>query len=211
MIFLQSSRTHLPAISKTNIDGNPLFDLLYADLTLRLQNIQLVPEKILEERHLQWDSYIKGTPLSTGKFEQWPPEGSTPTEGWILTNWHQSAPYNNFCPLDLANGGHEASLDVPAVTMAQILNYHNTTMNVVFDDSDDYYHNYGGNNYWIDNNYVQHMVSHHFHNSIRTFQHFNHIMRIRYHPRTMTKQRSPSPAGLLQPKSMVQVVQERLV
>ncbi|MBN2599620.1 MAG: C10 family peptidase, partial [Candidatus Thermoplasmatota archaeon] len=31
---------------------------------------------------------------------------------------------------------------------------HNTTMNVTFDDSDDYYHVYGGNNYWIDNDYV---------------------------------------------------------
>jgi hypothetical protein len=140
---------------QTNIDGNPLFDLLYADLTLRLQYIQLVAEKTLEERHLQWDSYIKGTPLSTGKFEQWPPEGSTPTEGWILTDWHQSAPYNNFCPLDLAHGGARSVAGCPAVTMAQILNYHNTTMNVVFDDSDDYYHAYGGNNYWIDNNYVQ--------------------------------------------------------
>ena len=38
--------------------------------------------------------------------------------------------------------------------MAQILNYHNTTNYVAFDDSDDYHHNYGGNNYWIDNNYV---------------------------------------------------------
>jgi hypothetical protein len=140
---------------QTNIDGNPLFDLLYADLTLRLQYIQLVAEKTLEERHLQWDSYIKGTPLSNGRFEQWPPEGSTPTEGWILTNWHQSAPYNNFCPLDLAHGGARSVAGCPAVTMAQILNYHNTTMNVVFDDSDDYYHAYGGNNYWIDNNYVQ--------------------------------------------------------
>lgn len=139
---------------QTNTDRNPLFDLLYADLTLRLQYIQSVPEKTLEERHLQWDTYTKGTPFSTGKFEQWPPEGSTPTGGWILTNWHQSAPYNNFCPLDLANGGARSVAGCPAVTMAQILNYHNTTMNVVFDNSDDYYHNYGGNQFWIDNDYV---------------------------------------------------------
>jgi len=137
-----------------NIDGNPLFDLLYADLTLRLQYIHLVPEKTLEERHFQWDSYTIGTPLSNGRFEQWPPEGSTPTGGWILTNWHQSAPYNNFCPLDLANGGGRSVAGCPAVAIAQILNYHNTTMNIVFNDSDDYYHNYGGNQFWIDNDYV---------------------------------------------------------
>jgi hypothetical protein len=139
---------------QANTEDGPLFDLLYADLTLRLQYIQYIPGRTLEERHLQWETYSKGIPLSNGRFEQWPPEGSTPTGGWLLTNWHQSAPYNNFCPLDLANGGARSVAGCPAVTMAQILNYHNTTMNVVFNDSDDYFHNYGGNQFWIDNNYV---------------------------------------------------------
>ncbi|DAC72671.1 MAG TPA: hypothetical protein DSN98_04110 [Thermoplasmata archaeon] len=135
-------------------DANPLYDMLCADINLRLDNIQLVPGKIIEERHLMWDSYIDGSPIVSGRFEQWPPEGSTPTDGWILTNWHQSPPYNNFCPLDLAAGGDRSVAGCPAVAMAQILNYHNTTNNVVFSDSDDYHHNYGGNNYWIDNNYM---------------------------------------------------------
>ncbi|HWR28156.1 MAG TPA: C10 family peptidase [Candidatus Thermoplasmatota archaeon] len=139
---------------QANAKDGPLFDLLYADLTLRLKYIQYIPGRTLEERHLQWDTYSKGIPLSNGRFEQWPPEGSTPTGGWLLTNWHQNAPYNNFCPLDLANGGARSAAGCPAVTIAQILNYHNTTMNVVFNDSDDYYHNYGGNQFWIDNNYV---------------------------------------------------------
>jgi hypothetical protein len=133
--------------------GNPLYDILYADITLRLENINLIPVMMIEERHLQWDSYIKGKPANHERFEQWPPEGSTPTGGWLLTNWHQNAPYNNFCPLDLAHGGRSVA-GCPAVTIAQILNYHNTTMNVTFDDGDDYYHNYNGNNYWIDNDYL---------------------------------------------------------
>ena len=29
-------------------------------------------------------------------FEQWPPEGTTATGGWLETNWGQSAPYNAF-------------------------------------------------------------------------------------------------------------------
>jgi hypothetical protein len=135
-------------------NDNPLYDLLYADLTLRLKNIQSIPEDIIQERHLQWDSYVKGNPVVTSGFEQWPPEGSTPTGGWLLTNWHQNAPYNNFCPLDIANGGSRSVAGCPAVAMAQILNYHNTTMNVQFNDGDDYHHNYGGNNYYIDNDYV---------------------------------------------------------
>jgi hypothetical protein len=134
-------------------DANLLYDLLCADITLRLENIQKLPEKIIQERHLQWDSFVEENPIASERFEQWPPEGSTPTEGWILTNWDQSPPYNNFCPLDLAHGGRSVA-GCPAVTMAQILNYHSTTNYIEFDDSDDYYHNYGGNQYWIDNNYV---------------------------------------------------------
>lgn len=133
---------------------NPLFDMVYADVTLRLQSIDALPSSILQDRHLQWDTYKKGIPLTNDHFEQWPEEGTTPTGGWLWTNWHQNAPYNNFCPLDLYNGGARSVAGCPAVTMAQILNYHNTTMNVTFTDTDDYYHAYGGNNYWIDNNYV---------------------------------------------------------
>jgi len=137
------------------IQNNPLLDLLSLDVTLRLQTIQTIPNKLLEERHDQWDVYSRGIPFSTGRFEQWPPEGSTPTGGWVLTNWNQGAPYNNFCPLDIANGGSRSVAGCPAVAMAQVINYHNTTMNITFDDSDDYHHAYGGNNYWIDNDYVQ--------------------------------------------------------
>jgi hypothetical protein len=38
--------------------------------------------------------------------------------------------------------------------MAQILNYHKTTNNVAFNDSDDYYHSYG-NQFWIDDDYEE--------------------------------------------------------
>jgi hypothetical protein len=134
-------------------DENPLYDMLYADLTLRLDNLDLIPTGLIEERHHQWDSYLQGSPVTTGRFEQWPPEGSTPTEGWVLTNWDQGAPYNNFCPLDLVNGGRSYA-GCPAVAMAQIINYHTTTNDIAFTDSDDYHHTYGGNNYWIDNDYI---------------------------------------------------------
>jgi len=133
-------------------DANPLYDLLCADITLRLKNIDIVPENIINDRHLLWDAYMKGNPISSQGFEQWPPEGTTPTGGWLLTNWNQNAPYNNLCPLDLVNGGRSLA-GCPAVTIAQILNYHNTTCDVQFTDSDDYHHTYAGNNYWIDNDY----------------------------------------------------------
>ena len=127
--------------------------MLYADLTLRLKYRDLIPTNIINERHLLWETYLSGIPQASQGFEQWPPEGTTPTGGWLLTNWHQNAPYNNFCPLDLVNGGRSVA-GCPAVTMAQILNYHNTTCDVQFTDSDDYHHTYAGNNFWIDNDYV---------------------------------------------------------
>jgi len=37
--------------------------------------------------------------------------------------------------------------------MSQILNYHRTVNSVYFDDEDNYYHNYAGRQYWIDNDY----------------------------------------------------------
>ncbi len=87
-------------------------------------------------------------------FEQWPPEGSTPTGGWIYTNWTQSSPYNKFCPMDL-NAGSRSYVGCPATVMAQIFNYNRSLNYTRFDDSDDYYHSYGsGNQYWIDNDYA---------------------------------------------------------
>jgi len=130
--------------------NNQFFQLLQYDLTLRFNAIDNLPPHIIQGRQQEWDLLLN--PLNTinkDKYEQWPPENSTPTEGWMLTNWHQNAPYNNFCPIDLS-GGQRSLAGCPAVAMAQILNYHQTTNNVTFTDDDDYYHNYGGNQYWID-------------------------------------------------------------
>jgi hypothetical protein len=134
-------------------NANPLYDMLFADITLRLENVQKLPKKIIQERYLEWNSYIEENPIVIGRFEQWPPEGTTSTGGWLETSWTQQAPYNNFCPLDKANGGRSVA-GCPSIAMAMILDYHKTTNDVMFNDSDDYHHNYGGNNYWIDNDYV---------------------------------------------------------
>jgi len=134
-------------------DENPLYDMLCTDITLRLENLQKLPEKIIQERHLQWDLYVEETPIVFGRFEQWPPEGTTRTGGWLETSWTQEAPYNNFCPLDKANGGRCVA-GCPSIAMAMIFDYYKTTNNVMFNDSDDYHHIYGGNNYWIDNDNV---------------------------------------------------------
>ncbi len=86
-------------------------------------------------------------------FQQWPPENSTYTEGWVETNWTQTAPYNSMCPMDL-NAGARSVVGCPATAMAQIVNLHKKIHQTRLDDGDDYYHTYGaGNSYWIDDDH----------------------------------------------------------
>ncbi|MCK5258313.1 MAG: C10 family peptidase, partial [Thermoplasmatales archaeon] len=136
-------------VSKDNI----LLQMLKADIGLRLENVEKIPENVIKSRNSLWSKFLnEETEVSVNiDFEQWPPEGTTPTEGWIETKWHQNSPYNDFCPMD---GDIRSIAGCPAVTMAQILNYHKTTNNVAFNDSDDYYHSYG-NRFWIDNDHEE--------------------------------------------------------
>lgn len=133
---------------------NVLLQMLTADIMLRLENIQIVSDDIIENRMALWNSILNGESdlLLNVNFQQWPSEELTLGDGWLDTQWHQNAPYNNFCPIDLAGGGEKSVAGCPAVAMAQIVNYHQTTKNVSFDDGDDYYHGYY-NNFWIDDDH----------------------------------------------------------
>ena len=157
-----SANYNLPPIIaysfSNDIYGNPndnfLIELLKADINLRLDNIEKIPDYILHERNSKWDNYLKNNDeVLYLDFEQWPPEGTTPTDGWIITTWNQNSPYNDFCPLDPSSGTRSIA-GCPAVTMSQILNYHKTINNVFFNDTDDYLHNYV-NRYWIDNDHEE--------------------------------------------------------
>ena len=121
-------------------DDNILLQLLKADISCRIDNIDMVSNDIVKNRFEQWQRYshsIKNKNILS-------------TVGPLLnTKWSQTSPYNNFCPMDL-NSEKRSVAGCPAVAMAQILNYHRTTQNVQFTDDDDYVHNYGGNYYTID-------------------------------------------------------------
>ena len=99
---------------------------------------------------------LRSKDFSDVSFEQWPPEGTTPTGGWLFTNWTQSSPYNSMCPIDPQT--HQRSYSgCPATAMSQILNCIITINSTRFDDGDDYWHNFGGGNqYWIDNDWEEH-------------------------------------------------------
>lgn len=71
----------------------------------------------------------------------------------LTTQWTQDFPYNQLCPRDPSNGNLYSAAGCPAIAMGQIINYLRTTQNTRFDDSDDYYHNYAGRNYHIDDDW----------------------------------------------------------
>ena len=134
--------------------GTLLYDLIKADINLRLNHISEISEKIKKENMDSWNSYLDydSLILEDTTICQWPEQGTTISGGWIDTKWDQNSPFNDFCPIDLATGKRSVA-GCPAVAIAQILNYHQTTNYIQFNDSDDYYHSYGGNNYWIDDDY----------------------------------------------------------
>ena len=124
-------------------DGvSPMLELAAGDLAARMQSLELTPAVTRTGNELAWARRDDPTP------EQWPPDGSTPTGGWLEENWTQNAPYNQFCPMDLIAGSRSLA-GCPAVAMGAILNFHRETNGTRFDDDDDYYHNYH-EYYWID-------------------------------------------------------------
>lgn len=125
---------------------NPMQAMLLADLAQRI----LAPESIAQRNRQARQDLLSGA--NRGVFEQWPPEGSTFTGGWVKTRWNQTAPYNALCPIDPVSQIRSVA-GCPAVAMAQIFNYHQQLNGTTFTDTDDYYHNYSGRYYWIDNDY----------------------------------------------------------
>lgn len=143
--------------SNWNIGGEEeiiFHTLIKADLKCRLfypdvsiSNLQKVNQK--------WDAFLSGE-ISRDRFEQWPPEGTTTTGGWIEANWTQNAPYNNMCPID-PNTHQRGLAGCPAVAMAMIVNCLKEINGTRLNDADDYYHSFGANNnYWIDDDWQDH-------------------------------------------------------
>ncbi|MCD4736677.1 MAG: thiol protease/hemagglutinin PrtT [Bacteroidales bacterium] len=131
--------------------GKQLKDFLLNDIKTRLNQLPVLPSQVIKSRESEWERIIQGNFSDTG-FEQWPPEGTTPTGGWLMENWHQSPPYNDFCPMDPVTGNRSVA-GCPATAMAMVVNHFEELNETIFSDEDDYYHSYAGRNYWIDDDY----------------------------------------------------------
>jgi hypothetical protein len=136
---------------KLNSNGE-FFEILKKDISNRTANIDKMPIEKIRDNNLRWEELLNGK-FSRGGVEYWPEQGTTSTGGWLETNWTQNAPYNNMCPMDPVTSSRSYT-GCPATAMSQILNFHKTTNNIVFSDDDDYYHNYAGRSFWIDNDFA---------------------------------------------------------
>lgn len=78
--------------------------------------------------------------------------------GWaqqplLTTHWTQEYPYNQHCPADPLENNKHSYAGCPAVVMGQILNYLRTTQGTRFDDGDDYFSDYFGRQFHIDDDW----------------------------------------------------------
>ncbi len=130
---------------------NPLFSMLVADITKRIIFSETPGNHYAENNEQIWNLMLRKTDSGLDKqtLEQWPAD----SDGWLKTNWTQNSPYNLYCPIDPVTSQRSIA-GCPAVAMAQIVNFHRSTNYVQFNDVDDYYHNYAGRQYWIDNDYL---------------------------------------------------------
>ena len=136
-----------------NNQGLIFTTILKADLKNRYNYPENNPGKVIAINN-EWDDLLNGM-KEKSRLEYWPPEGTTPTGGWLFTNWSQGSPYNKMCPID-GNTGQRSYTGCPATAMSMILNCLMDVKEIQFNESDDYYHSFGaGNQYWIDDDWYE--------------------------------------------------------
>lgn len=152
---------------------NPLIDIIMNDLKLMNEAYENgeVPEEVIKENSKNWNNTIQNKDINIKEeknksysFESsknyawaddadivryWPPLGTTATGGWVETLWHQSAPFDGFCPMD-NNRGERCSVGCGAIAVAQVLNYHKSVGMVSFGSIDRYISSWKRNTVRID-------------------------------------------------------------
>ncbi|MBC8525959.1 MAG: C10 family peptidase [Candidatus Cloacimonetes bacterium] len=151
-IALSSDSDIIPIIAysfRNNLirnDENLLYYMIKKDMEFRLEVLPKFSSEKIHCNNILWEKYISGdiSEFDNREFEQWPPEGSTSTTGWIETTWTQGYPYNMFCPLD-PNTWQRCVTGCVATAMAQIINYHKYIGDVSFNYYIDHYWSNGIN------------------------------------------------------------------
>ena len=131
------------------------YQYLKRDMKLRLEAIPFTSEEVKDANRTLWRNYLTGNIAPPqNRDDIWPPEGYSPTGGWVETQWNQSPqPYWNFCPLDPTNM-QRSVVGCTATALSQIMHYHRWIGDASFDDTDDYYSTYTNPAIYIDNHYL---------------------------------------------------------
>jgi hypothetical protein len=138
-------------ISESDPHWLSIFEYVKHDLSQRLSAWDLLSAKDQSVISASWEHLAV---KAKDSLQVWPAAGTTTTGGWVETNWTQSAPYNNMCPMDLGTSSRSIA-GCPSVAMGQILNFLEDLHGTRFNDGDDYFHNYGSSNqYTIDDDYL---------------------------------------------------------
>jgi hypothetical protein len=122
---------------------NILLHMLREDLRLRLEAVELMDKDKIERYYEQWQGMIAGDEEFLDPGDSWPPAGQTWSGGWVESVWHQSAPYNDKCPIDPIDEVR-CYTGCPATAMAQIINFWQYPDSVIFTEDDSYVSNYAG-------------------------------------------------------------------
>jgi len=148
-----TSDTNLPPVifysyihefSTEDVPLNIGLQMLRDDLQLRLAAVSQTDVTVLERNNANWQAYLDHNAawFNTRSRSVYPATGSTPTGGWVLSNWNQNpSPYWDMCPTS-PSSGQRCVVGCVATALAQIVNYHRHIGNVTFSDSDDYWSGY---------------------------------------------------------------------
>ncbi|MBD3284997.1 hypothetical protein GF359_01350 [candidate division WOR-3 bacterium] len=118
-------------------EHNVLMNMLRYDLSKRLELVDLTDAETIHDNHEQWDRFLDAETRTLDDVESWPSAGESWTGGWIQSMWHQSDPYNQFCPMD-PETGKRSIVGCVATAMGQIVAFWQYPPSVTFTTEDNY-------------------------------------------------------------------------
>jgi len=129
-------------------EDNLIYKMIKEDIPQRIEYYAISREEAVQNQQT-WRNFLNNE-IGSRDFLQYPPAGSTSTDGWVETQWNQTGVYNDFCPLD--NSGDRSVVGCVATAMAMIIDFHGYAGNVSFSNADDYHSGSGGH---IDNDHEE--------------------------------------------------------
>ena len=120
------------AFNWDNSANNVILDMLTQDMRNRLNTLSARSQDLRDRNYELWAKYFSEDRGFLDEMTQGATSGPL-----LSTAWHQSSPYNAYCPMDPVTGDRSI-VGCVATAMAQIVNYHACTTSVAFTSADNY-------------------------------------------------------------------------